>query len=1519
MKANIRKVRKVALYGLLSLFLFTLALRILIGIPAVQTKVTSWLVEYLRSEYQIVASIDAVDIEWIDKIGLNGVYLEDHQQDTLAYIGELRISVGELVFSDVTELDFPTVELRNGLFNLKNYQGDTLTNLDVFIRKLGTSESTDTTSSSLKISANGLELSNFSFRYIDENVERDENQIDWSHLNLTKIFADFSDITVVNDTIDAHIHQLACKDHSGFELKRFEGLAHFSPLATQVEDLVIETNESYLALQLDFQYDSIGSYSNFLEEVAMRLTLESVNLQMDDLGYFSSDLKGWNQVIKAEGKARGTVSNLTLRNFLLGYGKSSKIRGNFELNGLPNIEETFIVLNVKELSTNATDIETFPDFEFPLQASHRLEMPDEVAQLEQIDFKGSFTGFINDFVAYGTFNTGLGSVKTDLNVENKEAQNTLAYTGKLSTQRFNLGKLLKSEEMLGKTTFDLTVSGEGLDFETMSAELKGDVKSIYLNKYNYNNIAINGSVNQRIIAGDLSLKDPNGAFQFDGTIDLSGELPKMQFSASADSIALHPLHLSTRDTNAVLSTNLEVNLEGNSVNNIVGTASLLGLEYYEKGKIYRLDSAELAGLNTPKGRKLAISTDNISGFVEGEFNTVELPNNVHYMTQFLFPSLFSEEIQKPKSRDIFDLELTIGRKSQLIGLLVPTIELKEDVHLSMNLNSELRVLDLQLNTQQITVAGIAFSQPNLAFHTENDALDLTFTTQKGALSETSFIENFDLNARATNNGVDVDIDWKNENSSKSFDGNIHLRGDILDPTHYALSFNDSKFKLADTLWTFQDSNKIEWKADTLMVKDFKLSNAESSLYVNGEISKDSLAVMTVDLQEFQLAYLNPFIEETGFTFNGVLDGKTEFSSVYTNLILTADNEFKNLVINNQEIGSGTISSTFDNQKEKLSLDGDLYANGAKTIGFHGWYKPKEKKNNIDLTITLEKFMLEILNPILEENVVFQQGSISGKVSIDGEIEQPQLSGGFYTDQVKTHIIYLNTVYSIDKQYFKIRPDWFGADVLTLVDAKGNEAHANITIAHENFENLNFDIFLYDLNQFTVLNTQEGNGEMYYGNAYLSGYASVSGSQDNLQIEGSLQTGKNTYLAIPLDGPEDAEDTPFIVFVGSEEKQEINYQDQLDLTGIQMNFDFDITPDAKVEIIFDKTVGDVITAQGTGDLSLEINTNGTFNMFGSYEMQKGQYLFTLENIINKRFDVLQGGTINWKGDPYEGRIDMRTEYSLRTTLYNLNISAALDSNAMKQRIPVSLFLDLDGNYTDPTISFSFGLPSNYAEVESILNNLEEGEKNKQAFTLLVLNSFLPITGGTGSAPTSNALGKSSSEFLSNQLSNWLSQISDDFDVGVNYRPGDNISSDEVEVALSTQLFNDRVSIEGNFGVQGSDQSATTSTDDNFIGDFQLEYKISEDGKLRGKMYNETNANDLVNQNQSRYTQGVGVLYQEQFNTWAGFWCRVSQRFVPKAERDEQACVELERKKLLEKREEKARKEEELEPLENNQQN
>ena len=127
----------------------------------------------------------------------------------------------------------------------------------------------------------------------------------------------------------------------------------------------------------------------------------------------------------------------------------------------------------------------------------------------------------------------------------------------------------------------------------------------------------------------------------------------------------------------------------------------------------------------------------------------------------------------------------------------------------------------------------------------------------------------------------------------------------------------------------------------------------------------------------------------------------------------------------------------------------------------------------------------------------------------------------------------------------------------------------------------------------------------------------------------------------------------------------------------MELEVEITPDAVVQLIFDPKVGDIIETSGRGDLRIMLDQSSGFRMFGDVELQKGDYLFTLQNVINKRFQIEPGGKINFNGSPTNATIDLNAIYTTRTAPYNLYPGVVMHRNQLKKRIPVECHLNPAG--------------------------------------------------------------------------------------------------------------------------------------------------------------------------------------------------------------------------------------------------
>ena len=306
---------------------------------------------------------------------------------------------------------------------------------------------------------------------------------------------------------------------------------------------------------------------------------------------------------------------------------------------------------------------------------------------------------------------------------------------------------------------------------------------------------------------------------------------------------------------------------------------------------------------------------------------------------------------------------------------------------------------------------------------------------------------------------------------------------------------------------------------------------------------------------------------------------------------------------------------------------------------------------------------------------------------------------------------------------------------------------------------------------------------------------------------------------------------------------------------------EVTPDAEVQLIFESKMGDIIKGNGSANLKLEISANGDFGMYGDYQITQGEYMLTLGNLLSKKFLVKPGGTIRWSGDPYNADVNIETYYPLNAALQDLYLDS---SEVYRKRVPVECQIFMHNDLMNPDIKFAIDLPKSSEADRAQLSNLPDDELNKQFISLLFINRFQPLPGldlgSSGNISSGYSLSESTSELLSNQLSHWLSQISNDFDIGFTYRPGNEITTDEVELALQTQLFDQRLTVNGNVGMGGQYENTNS-----IVGDVEADLKLNEAGKFRVKAFRRSNTN--FDYEKGPTTQGVGIFYRDEFDSFS----------------------------------------------------
>ncbi|MCK5465449.1 MAG: translocation/assembly module TamB [Bacteroidales bacterium] len=765
--------------------------------------------------------------------------------------------------------------------------------------------------------------------------------------------------------------------------------------------------------------------------------------------------------------------------------------------------------------------------------------------------------------------------------------------------------------------------------------------------------------------------------------------------------------------------------------------------------------------------------------------------------------------------------------------------------------------------------------------TKWDNLDISFVTNDtlahflitcGSMVSGSVInmENISLDWKLDNDSLYYNLLWRNKDPEDISMGNISGFASFMYRPSYkiprmAIHLNPGRIFVRDTIWDL-DRSTVTIDTSSVQFHRLRISHNTQSLAINGTLSKQPSDELHFNFTDLDLEHMNLVTSKSGLQLEGIMNGTTTISDVYNNPMFLSDIRIKHLFINKEELGNTFIRTRWINPEQKIRLEMEAMRGELKTLDIKGDYYPDNRK--IDFNLTLDKLKLEIFEPYPRGVITDLDGLASGELRLDGYTDKPMVNGSLNLQKTSFRVDYLQTIYSFTNE-IQVRDNSILFNDFEIFDEEGNRSVVQGTIKNSYFRDFEFDLSLRAEN-FNFMETRVVHNQTFYGNALASGLVRFIGEPGNLRLVVSAKTEKGTHIYIPINQGRDLQENNFITYIQPDSvvvvEEEVDPRYSVDLAGLSLDFDLEVTPDATVEIIFDPQVGDIMSANGSGNIQLTLDRQNDFEIFGEYVIDRGDYLFTLQNIINKRLSVQRGGRISWNGDPTGAIINMTAIYDTRAVP---GVLVPEPTENLKKRMPVDCHLIMEGNLLNPLLSFKIEMPTAEEETRNIVRNAisTEEELTKQFLSLLVINNFSApstVSGGSGNTGAGMA-GVTASELLSNQLSNWLSQISNDFDIGVNYRPGDEISSDQVEVALSTQIFDDRVSIHTNVDV--SDKSSNTAANqrtNTIAGDFDVDVKLTDNGKFRLKAYNRYNYDQLYKT--APYTQGVGFLYREDFDSF-----------------------------------------------------
>ncbi len=1479
------------------LIIVPVTLYALLHVKVVQNYAVRHLTTYLSAELNADVRVGGVDIAPFRSIILTDVVISDPGGDSLLRVDRMGLIINKLSIRN-KQLEIRELSFDNSQLNVRRTDEGAY-NYQFIFDYFSNHDRVDNNVSPWKAHVLSFRISNAGLHFQDTDKPIKLNGAYMSEVSIQDVNLAVRDIQLASNLLVFELDYLTYRESHGFKVDYLSGSVALSDGGGSINNFLLRTADTELSFDLKLLYD--GSYAEAFSSrnFDYALDLHPSSIDLADMGHYLSSMHGANNHILLSGRFTGNPVEISAENVAFSTGLDTQFNGSFYLSGLDELSTADLALNISAFHSSISDL-----VGFRLPASFKqpyLILPDYLYSLGKVFFTGELKGSLIDFQADGKLATDIGKLKSDIAFNKSTGSEKYTYSGYLTTESFDLGIFINQPDYLGPVDMTTTISGKGFDMENLELTLDGSIASIgLLNRY-YQNLNLSGMFADGKFDGAFMVDDPSIYLDFKGSVDFSKEIPEFDFLAIVDDANLTAMNLYQRDSlsSSIISAEFLINARASSMDDLEGEIVVRDVLYEEapltalfsKNDIrsYVTDSIYISNTIWPESNKhLRVRSEFADADIYGRMNFAGLGRSVKDYVHTFLPAL--ETVDHASSRrstngqnGLQDITYTLRLKhtDMLSELFFPFIYVANDSWISGIYNSKNNDASFEAHSPRLGLAGRKLENWHLQGTSKHDHFLVESGADKLLLSDSLVFVSPAFHASMADNAIVFDLQWNAADTTKQNTGHLPGEVNIFGPENFEVRFLPSYAYFEGDKWQLNVDHKVILDHQRIEINQLMAFHQNQFIRADGVLSADPADRMSLSFANFDVAYSEYLMNTQSFQFGGIMNGYFSFTGLYQAPSIGAELMVDDFSFNHIILGDLTVESLWDQAAGGFRVDadiaGDMDGREHKSLVVSGMIYPDKPDQNFDLDLTLDKKNMAVWGRYMASFADNFRGLASGRLRMDGPFSSPELSGSAFVEQGGMFIPYLNIGYTFD-HHVDIEKGHFAFDTMVLNDSLGNTGSLTGRILHTAFKDFAFDLRLAP-ERMIVFNTSQRPGDFYYGTAFLTGLAHIHGPATDVTLDVSARTNRGTSVVLPLNYSGEIRENQFITFVSRDTLQQGHSTVFPEMRGgLTLNFDLEVTSDADVHMFFDTRFGDIIRGSGSGNLRLEVSPQGAFNIYGDYVIEDGEYVFSLQNIINKRFRIEQGSTVRWAGDLNDADVDLRAAYRLRTPLYDLFAGEGVDdlnADMYRRRIPVETILILEEKLFNPAISFEILIPGSDENTRELIERVvtTEQEMNRQVFSLLVLNRFMPTTTDQYNTALGYGVGNTSSELLSNQLSNWLSQISSDFEIGVNYRPGDELSSQEVELALSTQLFDDRVLIDGNFGYAGNETATglATQSASQIIGDVNIEVKITPEGKFRVKAFNRSNTFDIINTS-SPYTQGIGLFYRKEFDDFSDLFRR-----------------------------------------------
>lgn len=1492
MKKGLKISFKVLGWTLVTVFLLLLGALVAIQSPKIQSFIGKMVVQRFQDSLDADISFSEVSFKPFETLILKDVLVTDpaaadHRADTVAQLRHLsaKFSIRGLFSHEGIHVSRLTAQ--GVTFNLviepTEHPDLTTTNIQRIFR---IEDNPDQESKDLGnlFDAKDVELSDLRFRLLNpvseaEGSTYEEGTIDWNNLDAWVSTLKAKDLRYSHNIISGTVENLRLgENETGLIIEKASAkvkVGNGQALMTNLELREKDTHVLARKLLLDGPLDQ---YGDFVNKIRIEAEIERGTLvSMETIGHFGPLPKGTNFRGYLQGKFNGTVNDFNLQDITVQDADANftaQVQGGMK--GLPEIMDCILDFRVEDLDFDMPGLSTFVNSWAP---GTNLDLSN-IAKGQQFSFSGNVRGPINSLDIEGSAATGNGEALVDLVLFNAvDSQKDIGMDGRLKTRELDLGRIL-GIDALGAVSLDsrlnatLAQNGPQLQIDTLQ------IARLHALDYTYSNISGSGYYRNGAFDGRIVSADPNLGFLFQGTgRPGSDNKDHYSFLLSLGYADLQALNLDKRGTSRV-SFQADSQFSMGKGQDFQADLLIRGLNLENGSGVHEIGDITASALAGNYQHRIDLKSDFMDVNFSGGESIQSFLNDLRYLVlDKELPSLLETPSGYAWDGTEYDLNVTVRDARELLSFVAPGLYIENNTRLHVGLDKD-GTLGGRLTSGRLAYLDKFLRDVNLNIDNAGQALQADLVSPSLYLSGLELKGNrLTLFANDDHLGVSYSFDNETEAETRAElilgadlsreDGKLAVNAQALPSNIY---YEGEGWGISSDNILFKDG---DWKISSLLAR-----HEDETLLVDGGFSAQRPDTLTVRMEKFNLAFLNNPASNIP-PIQGLATGSAMIISPSSPAVgLVAGITCDSTLVSGRRLGQVKIDSHRNEAENRFDFLVSNNLDGKRTLDVDGYLKPSTAELNAQAT--LDGLNLEYAAPILASAFSDFGGGLSGKIRVQGPLKNLQLSSeDLRIDDGRITLDYSQVPYQVSGS---LDLDDKGLHFTNVRIRDKEEGIGTIrgSVLLDGFSNYGLDVHVR-INRMKVLELKRGMNSLLYGDLYATGTADVTGWSPDLNLNINASTVREGNLHLLIGGSSSSRSSQMLTFVEPQEEVVLDPYEQMMATSTQSarsqgntSIRLSVRPSQDVVVYIDLSDENSLKASGTGIVEIDSQSStSSLTLNGNYQLSQGSFHFSALNLVSRDFTIQDGSWVRFYGDLWDTELNVNGLYTTKASLANL-IS---DENAVSRR-NVECGISLTDKLRNPQIQFSIDVPdldpTTQAQVDAALNT--EDKVQKQFLYLLLAGGFLPSEESGITTNGSEMLFSNVTGIMAGQINNIFQKLDIPLDLGLNYQ-ATNSGTNIFDVALSTQLFNNRVIVNGSVGNKKLYGASTSEV----AGDLDIEIKLNKSGSLRANLFSHS-ADEFTSYLDNSQRNGAGIAFQREFSSFRQLFQRIF-RIQPRPDREQ----------------------------------